>query len=53
MAGVTNRLIELATEVTGEGREPTEREMDVLLSTGEQTTIALTAMETAKAGICT
>ena len=44
MAGVTNRLIELATEVTGEGREPTEREMDVLLSTGEQTTIALTAM---------
>lgn len=43
MSGVTNRLIELADEVTGES-EPTEREMDVLLSTGEQTTIALTAM---------
>ncbi len=44
MAGVTNRLIELAADVTGEGRQPTEREMDVLLATGEQTTIALTAM---------
>ena len=44
MAGVTNRLIELAEQVTGEGKHPTEREMDVLLSTGEQTTIALTAM---------
>ncbi len=43
MAGVTNRLIELANEVTGHPN-PTEREMDVLLSTGEQTTIALTAM---------
>jgi len=43
MSGVTNRLIELANEVTGEN-EPTEREMDVLLATGEQTTIALTAM---------
>ncbi len=44
MAGVTNRLIEMAEQVTGEGKHPTEREMDVLLSTGEQTTIALTAM---------
>lgn len=44
MAGVTNKLIELAGDVTGEERSPTEREMDVLLSTGEQTTIALTAM---------
>ncbi|MDF1811390.1 MAG: aspartate kinase [Verrucomicrobiales bacterium] len=43
MSGVTNRLIELANEVTGES-EPTDREMDVLLATGEQTTIALTAM---------
>ncbi|MDF1823419.1 MAG: aspartate kinase [Verrucomicrobiales bacterium] len=43
MSGVTNKLIELADQVTGAG-EPTEREMDVLLSTGEQTTIALTAM---------
>jgi aspartate kinase len=43
MAGVTNNLIKLADEVTGAGF-PTEREMDVLLATGEQTTIALTAM---------
>lgn len=43
MSGVTNRLIELADQVTGES-DPTEREMDVLLATGEQTTIALTAM---------
>lgn len=43
MAGVTNNLIKLADEVTDEG-SPTEREMDVLLATGEQTTIALTAM---------
>lgn len=44
MAGVTNKLIQVAAEVTGGDREPTEREMDVLLATGEQTTIALTAM---------
>ena len=43
MAGVTNKLIEMANEVSSE-HEPTEREMDVLLSTGEQTTIALTSM---------
>jgi aspartate kinase len=41
MSGVTDNLIELARQVAP---NPTEREMDVLLSTGEQTTIALTAM---------
>lgn len=41
MSGVTDNLIRLAREVSG---RPTEREMDVLLSTGEQTTIALVAM---------
>jgi aspartate kinase len=41
MSGVTNHLIDLANQVS---KEPTEREMDVLLATGEQTTIALTAM---------
>ena len=41
MSGVTEGLIKLAREVSP---NPTEREMDVLLSTGEQTTIALTAM---------
>jgi aspartate kinase len=43
MGGVTNRLIELAHEVTA-GARASEREMDVLLATGEQTSIALTAM---------
>ena len=41
MSGVTDGLIKLAKQVSG---NPTEREMDVLLATGEQTTIALTAM---------
>ena len=41
MSGVTDNLIKLSKEVAA---EPTEREMDVLLSTGEQTTIALLAM---------
>src|SRR6202048_4750926 len=41
MSGVTDGLIKLAREVAP---QPTEREMDVLLATGEQTTIALTAM---------
>ena len=41
MSGVTDSLIKLAREVSS---QPTEREMDVLLSTGEQTTMALTAM---------
>jgi aspartate kinase len=41
MSGVTDSLIKLAREVSS---TPTEREMDVLLATGEQTTIALTAM---------
>src|SRR5580693_7401650 len=41
MSGVTDNLIKLAKEVHP---EPNEREMDMLLSTGEQTTIALLAM---------
>jgi len=41
MSGVTDGLIKLARQVSN---NPTEREMDVLLATGEQTTIALTAM---------
>ena len=41
MSGVTDSLIKLAKEVS---TNPAEREMDVLLATGEQTTIALTAM---------
>src|SRR5258707_9196279 len=41
MSGVTDNLIKLAKEIMP---LPIEREMDVLLATGEQTTIALTAM---------
>src|SRR5262250_3239323 len=41
MSGVTDSLIKLARDVSP---SPAEREMDVLLATGEQTTIALTAM---------
>ena len=41
MSGETNRLISLASEISD---RPTAREMDVLLSTGEQVTIALLSM---------
>jgi aspartate kinase len=41
MAGVTDNLLRLAKEVS---HDPSGQEMDVLLATGEQTTIALTAM---------
>jgi aspartate kinase len=41
MSGVTDGLIKLAREIMP---LPSEREMDMLLATGEQTTIALTAM---------
>ena len=41
MSGETNRLIDLAHAIC---KDPTERELDVLLATGEQQTIALTAM---------
>ena len=41
MNGVTDGLIKLAKEIMP---LPSEREMDMLLATGEQTTIALTAM---------
>ena len=41
MSGETNRLIALAKEIQ---KEPDPREMDVLISTGEQVTIALLTM---------
>ena len=41
MSGETNRLIALAREISA---EPDPREMDVILSTGEQVTIGLLAM---------
>ncbi|HCW89808.1 MAG TPA: aspartate kinase [Marinobacter sp.] len=47
MSGETNRLISLANEIM---EEPTPREMDVLVSTGEQVTIALLSMALQKRG---
>jgi aspartate kinase len=41
MGGVTDNLIRLAGEINP---MPSEREMDMLLATGEQTTISLLAM---------
>jgi len=48
MSGETDRLIKLAYEVT---TSPDDREMDMLLSTGERVTIALLAMELRGRGI--
>ena len=48
MSGETNRLIELARGIM---EQPVPREMDVLLSTGEQVTIALLAMALEKRGM--
>ena len=47
MSGETNRLIGLASAIM---EEPTPREMDVLVSTGEQVTIALLSMALNKRG---
>jgi len=48
MGGVTDRLIGMASELTS---EPAERELDVLLSTGEQQSIALLSMALQELGI--
>jgi aspartate kinase len=48
MSGETNRLIGLANGITD---TPSPREMDVLVSTGEQVTIALLAMALDKRGV--
>ncbi|ASP38783.1 aspartate kinase [Bacterioplanes sanyensis] len=48
MSGETNRLIGLASDISD---TPTPREMDVLVSTGEQVTIALLAMALQKRGV--
>ncbi|MES9947568.1 MAG: aspartate kinase [Candidatus Thiodiazotropha sp.] len=47
MSGETNRLISLAGEID---KAPDPREMDVLVSTGEQVTIALLSMALHKVG---
>ena len=48
MSGETNRLISLAREISA---EPDPREMDVILSTGEQVTIGLLAMALKAIGV--
>ena len=47
MSGETNRLLALANDIL---EQPTPRELDVLLSTGEQVTIALLCMALHKRG---
>jgi aspartate kinase len=49
MSGETNRLIGLAKEI--QPSTPNAREMDVLVSTGEQVTIALLCMALEKRGV--
>ncbi len=48
MSGETDRLLKLAHEVTS---APDERELDMLLSTGERVTISLLAMELRGRGV--
>jgi aspartate kinase len=48
MSGETNRLVDLAKKIQA---EPNARELDVMLSTGEQVTIALLAMALDKKGV--
>ncbi|MET0917156.1 MAG: aspartate kinase [Burkholderiales bacterium] len=48
MAGETNRLIALARDVQS---HPDPRELDVMVSTGEQVTIALTSMALMELGV--
>ncbi|MBU2138038.1 MAG: aspartate kinase, partial [Gammaproteobacteria bacterium] len=49
MSGETNRLIDLAKQVSD--GQPIPRELDVMVSTGEQVTIALLAMALIKLGV--
>ncbi|EKM93687.1 aspartate kinase [Stutzerimonas degradans] len=48
MSGETNRLIDLAKQISD---RPVARELDVMVSTGEQVTIALLAMALIKRGV--
>ena len=48
MSGETNRLIDLAKQIS---EQPVARELDVMVSTGEQVTIALLAMALIKRGV--
>lgn len=48
MSGVTDKLIGMAKEL---GENPSERELDVLLATGEQQSIALVAMALHELGV--
>ncbi|PTU73236.1 aspartate kinase [Pseudomonas mangrovi] len=49
MSGETNRLIDLAKQVSD--GQPVPRELDVMVSTGEQVTIALLAMALIQRGV--
>src|SRR5512147_2671768 len=47
MSGETDRLVKLSRDIT---EQPSPRELDVLLATGEQVTIALLSMALEKRG---
>lgn len=49
MSGETNRLIELAKQISD--GQPVPRELDVMVATGEQVTIALLSMALIKLGV--
>ena len=49
MSGETNRLVELARQASDD--QPVPRELDVMLSTGEQVTIALLTMALIRRGV--
>ncbi len=49
MSGETNRLIDLAKQITN--GKPVPRELDMMVSTGEQVTIALLAMALISCGV--
>ncbi|WP_372875363.1 aspartate kinase [Pseudomonas sp.] len=49
MSGETNRLVELAKQASDD--QPVPRELDVMLSTGEQVTIALLTMALIRRGV--
>ncbi len=48
MSGITDSLIKMAKEISG---NPSERELDVLLATGEQQSIALVSMALQEIGV--
>lgn len=51
MAGETNRLLQMAASISEDRSEPSLREVDALVSTGEQVSAALLALELQRLGL--